>query len=145
MKFKRAFTLIMIGISVPLGLCFCLWVLIVIHDFRSPQWESDLSSLRGYKDVQATLESNLVIGQSTRDDVLSFLEQQRALNKCYQTDEGIFCWIPTRLPILRGDNPLDLRDMRFYNLWTKYSYRLTFRFSNHQLDKIEVSEHGTGL
>lgn len=142
MKFKR---MAAIGVSVPLALCICLWGMIVLHDFTSPQWESDLSSLRSYRDVQATLESGLVIGQSTRDDVLSFLEKQGASHKCYAIDDGIFCWIPTRLPVLREGNPIALKDMRLYNLWTEYSYRLTFRFSNDRLDKIEVSEHGTGL
>jgi hypothetical protein len=142
MKFKR---MVVIGVSVPLALCICLLGMIVIHDTTSPHWESELSSLRGYEDVQATLESNLMIGQSTRESVLSFLQQQEALDKCYQTNEGIFCWIPTRLPVLSPDNPLVLKDMRLYNLWTEYNYKLIFRFRNNRLSEIEVSEHGAGL
>ncbi len=142
MKFKR---IAAIGVGVPLALCACLCGMIVIHDSTHPEWESDLSSLSSEQDVQATLESNLAFGQSTPDDVLSILDQHEASHECYQTSEEISCWIPTFRPVLSGDNPLDPKKTRLYNLWTEYSYRLIFRFRNNRLDEIEVYESGTGL
>lgn len=142
MKFKRVAA---IGVGVPLALCACLCGMIVIHDSTHPEWESDLSSLSSVREVQATLEKNLVLERSTPDDVLSFLDQHGASHDCYQTNEEISCWIPTFSPVLSGDNPLDLKNMRLYNLWTEYSYRLIFRFRNNRLDEIEVSGSGTGL
>ncbi len=137
-----------IPIGLCIGSCLCFWIAIIVHDYRPPKWDNDLSLLQSGGDIEATLESDLTVGQATRADVWSVLKQHGLkIEECRVTSpSSLECWIPAHPRITNPDDPWNIKDLKLYFLiCPEASWRLIFHFENNALSKIEALFHGACL
>lgn len=130
----RIIAVFLVVIVVAFSPFICFYLAAFLHDYYPPK--SDLSALDSEDEVQAALENELVIGQSSMQDVLDYLDKHD-VEKCDISSYGIDCSIPTRSPILGTG--------RGYLLLTEEDYLLSFRFTEGKLALIEARYVSTGL
>lgn len=130
----RILSVFLVVIGVAFSPFICFYLAAFLHD-NYPQ-KSNLSALDSEDEVQTALENELVIGQSSMQDVLEYLDKHD-VEKCDISSYGIDCSIPTRSPILGTG--------RGYLLLTEEDYLLSFRFTEGKLALIKVRYVSTGL
>jgi hypothetical protein len=129
-------------------LCCGCPVCVVLFDYVLFYTDTDRNSLSVLKDpasVTAFLEDHLAVGQSSPEDVLSFLTQEN-VKDCTTYGDSIVCWILVQRLFFDPKDPSDLWERyRRRGVFTETDYRIIFTFENDKLVRIEVEEHHTAL
>jgi hypothetical protein len=133
-------------ISAPfLTVCFCCVILPLFNDYgwklHKPDDWSTFTTLGDEDEIRAKLDKDLTIGQSTPDDVRSYLQSQGVqTNHYWEEQQTVRYWTPFHGRILTGPNPRG-----YYLICSEWNIVLTFHFQEDVLSEIEVAIAGTCL
>ena len=167
MKLKVKTVLIVIILSPFITACGCIFVIIFQYDYgylfhKNANW-SDFSLLDTPEDVKNVLEENLLIGESTLPDVVTFLSQMK-VNSCilsqdrqkpisrfspreiddnwnYEWANHLSCSTIAHETIIDHSNPLNIRASYVLCDWL---YLMNFHFNQGILIEIETEETCAG-